>query len=177
MHLSFLEHQFCCVHVVNLHLMHCCYLTLCEKMQNQRQTLLYQPPPPPNLLIHPKKHLWSFYFPTIVSGIRTIFSKGRVLRLQVLRGFNAYLPNTWSSLPTVFYICRGDYGFQTFFFPHKFSQLILLSRYAGMGYYVPYFKGEVVSKVNICINILDMWECESKFFSWLKRKSFTKYGF
>lgn len=27
--------------------MHCCYLTLCEKMQNQRQTLLYQPPPPP----------------------------------------------------------------------------------------------------------------------------------
>ena len=43
-----------------------------------------------------------------------------------------------------------------------------------MGSYDPYFKGEVVSKLNICINILDMWECESKFYFLAKKKEFYK---
>lgn len=74
-------------------------LALYEKMQDQKQKLLYQKSPFPHTpqFTHPSKtYLWNFYyFLGIVPGIRAKCTKDRVLNFQVLREFTAYVPNMY----------------------------------------------------------------------------------
>lgn len=54
-------------------------------------------------------------------SIRAKGIKDRALSFQVLRAVTAYTPNivpdTWSLLPTTFYVCVAKYGFQNIFSP------------------------------------------------------------